>query len=248
MDIAKLNCDDGVNKLLKTLDTLYLKDECTMAYEAYEAFEKYIRPESSSISDYIIQFERLYNKAKGYKMEIHDGVLAYRLLNNANISDTHKQLIRATVSEMNYKNMKEQLNKIFSSVTSKCETESIKIKSENTFLSSDCHSDCDTYENEEAFYGYSNYKGKGNHRGNFRGSRGSYRGRGHWRNKPKAQDSEKASTSKKTENSDHTEKKKDSSLNPTNYYGQIKRCRVCDSQYHLINECPELSENKEKEL
>ena len=33
-----------------------------------------------TINDCIIHFERLHNKAKGYKMEIHDGVLAYRLL------------------------------------------------------------------------------------------------------------------------------------------------------------------------
>ena len=242
MDIDKLNCNDGVKELLLTLDSLYLKDECSMAYEAYEAFEKYIRPEDSSISDYIIHFERLYNKAKSYKMEIHDGVLAYRLLNNANISDTHKQLIRATVSEMNYKNMKEQLNKIFSSITSKCDTESIKIKSESAFLASDNQSEPDTSENEEAYVSF-NYKGRGNSRGNFR--RGNYRGRGHWRGKSKPQDNEKTTPSKKPQSSDQNEKKKDtSSLNPTNYYGQIKRCRVCDSQYHLINECPEL----EKEL
>ena len=45
-----------------------------------------------SISDYINRFERLYQKAKSYKMEIHDGVLAYHLLNSANLSDHHKQL------------------------------------------------------------------------------------------------------------------------------------------------------------
>ena len=104
MDIEKLTGDDGVDELLKTLDVLYLRDECTLAYEAYEAFEKYLRPEDLSITDYIIQFEGLYNKAKSFKMEIHDGVLAYQFLNNANLNESHKQLIRATVSEMKYRN------------------------------------------------------------------------------------------------------------------------------------------------
>ena len=54
--------------------------------------EKFIRPSEMSISDYINRFERLYQKAKSYKMEIHDGVLAYHLLNSANLSDHHKQL------------------------------------------------------------------------------------------------------------------------------------------------------------
>ena len=52
----------------------------SLAYEAYESFEKFIRPASMTISDCIIYFERLHNKAKGYKMEIHDRVLAYCLL------------------------------------------------------------------------------------------------------------------------------------------------------------------------
>ena len=36
-------------------------------------------------------------------MEIHDGVLAYYLLNNTNISESHKQLIRATLPDLRLK-------------------------------------------------------------------------------------------------------------------------------------------------
>ena len=43
-------------------------------------------------------------------MEIHDGVLAHRLLNN-------KQLVKATLSEMKYSAMKEKLKKVFTSDT-----------------------------------------------------------------------------------------------------------------------------------
>ena len=69
----ELTAETGVNKLLEVLDELYLKDEVSLAYEAYEAFEKFVRPASMTINDYVIHFERLHNKAKGYKMEIHDG-------------------------------------------------------------------------------------------------------------------------------------------------------------------------------
>ena len=64
-----------------------------------------------SISDYIIQFEQLYTNAKSHKMEILNGVLAYRLLNSANLSEHHKQLVRATVTDMKYSAMKDQLKK-----------------------------------------------------------------------------------------------------------------------------------------
>ena len=63
--IEELTAETGVNKLLEVLDELYLKDEVSLAYEAYKVFEKFIRPTSMTINDYIIHFERLHNKAKG---------------------------------------------------------------------------------------------------------------------------------------------------------------------------------------
>ena len=42
-------------------------------------------------------------------MEIHDRVLGYRFLNNANTSESHKQLIRATLPDLRYTTTKKQL-------------------------------------------------------------------------------------------------------------------------------------------
>ena len=83
IDLKDLTSVDGVNNLISALDELYLTDETCSAYEAYEMFERFTRPTEMSINDFIIQFERLYNKAKSHGMEIHEGVLAYRLLNGA---------------------------------------------------------------------------------------------------------------------------------------------------------------------
>lgn len=47
---------------------------------AYEKFEKFRRPETMSITDYIVEFERLYYKIKTHKMVLPDDVLAYRVL------------------------------------------------------------------------------------------------------------------------------------------------------------------------
>lgn len=116
LEISSLTGDDGMENLIKELDNLYLKDESSLAYEAYETFEKFIRPHNMSISDYVIKFEQLYQKAKSFKMEILDGVLAYRLLNSANLSDTQRQLVKATVNKMEYVIMKDQLKKIFTNI------------------------------------------------------------------------------------------------------------------------------------
>ena len=64
LDINRLFCDHGVENLREELDKPYLKDSQYTAYEPYEQFEKFCRPKSVNISNYIIEFERLYNKIK----------------------------------------------------------------------------------------------------------------------------------------------------------------------------------------
>ena len=58
-----------------------------------------------TILDYINEFERLNNKICQFDMVLPTGVLAYKVLNNANISSEKKQLIRATVVSLTYENM-----------------------------------------------------------------------------------------------------------------------------------------------
>ena len=105
MNIEALTDKTGVKILIEELDKMYLKDECSQAYEAYETFEKFVRPSGMSISDYVIKFEQLYFKANSFNMEILDGVLAYRLLHSANLTNEQKQLVKATVSKMDYQVM-----------------------------------------------------------------------------------------------------------------------------------------------
>ena len=134
MDIEKLTEKTGVNNLMGELDKMYLKDESSQAYEAYEAFQKFVRPSGMSISDYVIKFEQLYFKANSFYMEILDGVLVFRLLNSANLTNEQKQLVKATVSKMDYQIMKDQLKKVFTStstnVDNKTEIDKTDVKSE----------------------------------------------------------------------------------------------------------------------
>lgn len=59
----------------------------------------------------------MYFKAKSSHMEILDVVLAYKLLNSANPINMQKQLVKATVSKMDYQIMDDQLKKIFASTS-----------------------------------------------------------------------------------------------------------------------------------
>ena len=99
--------------MIEKLKKLYAKDEDQAAYIAYDEFESFKRPASTGMVDYLNEFERLYNKIKCHRMELPSGVLAYRLLKSANISEDRQQLARATLLELTYENMKKQLKAIF---------------------------------------------------------------------------------------------------------------------------------------
>ena len=54
-----------------------------------------------SIRNYVMEFELLYHKIKSFKF--------CKFLNNANISVQHKQLVRASLTELKDDNMKDQM-------------------------------------------------------------------------------------------------------------------------------------------
>ena len=134
MDIEKLTEKTGVNNLIAELDKMYLEDESSKAHETYESFEKFVWPSGMNMSDYFIKFEQLYFNAKSFDMEILEGVLAYKLLNSSNLTNEQKQLVKSTVSKIDYQIMKDQLKKVFTStstnVDKKADTDKIDVKSE----------------------------------------------------------------------------------------------------------------------
>ena len=111
MDIKKLTEKTSVNNLMVELDKMYLKDESSQAYEAYETFEKFVRPSGMSISYYVIQLEQLHFKAKSFHMTILDGVWTYRLFNSTNLTNKLRQLIKATVSKNGLSNYERPIKK-----------------------------------------------------------------------------------------------------------------------------------------
>ena len=105
LDVGVISRDKGMEEILEQLDKLYLKDRHQTAYLAYEAFEKFKHPVAMSMTDFINEFERMYHKLKQHKMELPDGVLAYRLLTSSHSSEQHEpQLARATLTELTYDN------------------------------------------------------------------------------------------------------------------------------------------------
>ena len=65
---SELLADDGVSKLIKKLDDLFLIDKNRRAFLAYQDFDKFRRPSAMSISDFT-----------EHGMSLPDAMLAFRL-------------------------------------------------------------------------------------------------------------------------------------------------------------------------
>ena len=61
-------------------------------------------------------------------MELPDGVPAYHVLKNANLSKENEKLARASVTTLTYKSMTEQLGKIFDMSKSLSQQANLKVE------------------------------------------------------------------------------------------------------------------------
>ena len=92
ISVSDLNKDNGLNTLITKIETLYSKDTHALAYMGYDQFENFKRPDEMTKVDYINEFERVNNKIRQFDMVLPTGALAYKVLNNANISSEKQQL------------------------------------------------------------------------------------------------------------------------------------------------------------
>ena len=69
--------------ILKRLDVLFLED---MMQTAYQTFKNFKQPSQMLMKDYLVEFEQLYTKIKDHQMILPDGMLAYRVVNSANLT------------------------------------------------------------------------------------------------------------------------------------------------------------------
>ena len=185
LDIKEIHTDNGVENVIKKLDGLFLKDENQLIYVSLKKFEHYKRAKDQTIDDYINEFERLYNKLKHYKIEYPDTAVAYRLLESANLPKDRSELIRTTISKLEYNAVKVQLRKLEDSAIGTAdsfEVPDIKSEPSDTFYTRE------TRGRSSRGRGGSS-RGRGGRYGGRYGSRGRGRGAcyvckeyGHWAN------------------------------------------------------------------
>ena len=135
LDTSEITRTDGIDKIITRLNKIYKKDELTQKYNALEAFETYKRKSTTSIRDFLTEFEKRFHKTKSCRTNISDDLLAYRLLKPANLPTRDEQIVKATITELKYDSVKTKLVKIFSDNTEVpiSEFNEMKIKPEPTY-------------------------------------------------------------------------------------------------------------------
>ena len=123
LDVKTLCKDEGVAELLKELDKLYLPDVTQQIFNSLDEFLQYRRPPNATMEEYCREFQRKYrmleqtanqdNAEAEPKKMFDDGVLAYFLLQNSNLDETNKTLVRATVSKLELEGVESALKRTF---------------------------------------------------------------------------------------------------------------------------------------
>ena len=216
---SPLNSENGLKILLDKIKSLYTKDIHSLAYIAYDKFQTFHSPVEMNIVDYLNEFERLYNQIKQYDMELPTGVLADRVLKNANITHEKQQLLRATLNSLIYENMKKQLKAIYDSSFDSTSTQTTGIEEEVFYSKSDGKNDY----NKKREFKQQNYRRYRKDNGN-RYQKDSNRYQKDGSNK-----------SVKEDNVDRWGRK----INPKSCSGNTSRCAICQSIYHWANKCPD---------
>ena len=241
LDVNDINSENGVDRILEKLGTIYKKDSVDTAYEAFENFIYFKREASMTITKYITEFESRHHKAKSHGFTLDSSTLAFFLLNQAGLSDDHKRLVRATISKLDFDEVKTKLKKVFgsgeTSERTKPESNEPNIKIEDINLLDDEEQDV-LYGN---YYQSGSYRGRGFSRGD--GARGFYRNnRGNRGGRGQMNYSRGSYSNARAETDSHENRaasKKKSTINGFDRKGNRIKCNFCESIFHYTAGCPE---------
>lgn len=149
VDVSKLNSVDGVKHVTEALDKLFGKNKAESAFTSFENFIKFKRPMNMSIKDYTIEFNLKLKKVESHDMTLPSGVLAYYLLECANLSPEQTSLCRATCSKLTYHDMKEQIERV--SLVSESSKSSSNVNVEYMARTPGCNTNYD-YMYDDSYY------------------------------------------------------------------------------------------------
>ena len=205
----------GVERLLEVLDTVFLEDMNKEKFKAYRDIRNYKRQKSQPIQDFLLEYDKRIRRLGEFGIDLPQEVLAFEILDSSNLTTEQESMANATVKELTYNEMKDQIRKIAISVVPQEDVKPIVVQEETYFNHEDDETDVDQ---EEVAY-YSNYRSRGRSRrgrsfNNYQQRRPHYQNRGFGGKTRK-------------------------SGNPKDQYGNPFRCHNCNSTQHFVRECPD---------
>ena len=93
IDLSVLKADDGLEKLIKYLDTQFAKDDLTETYERYIEFERCKRESNQKINDFILEYEKKHNALAKKQAKYPEIILSMKLIDNSNLSIVDRKLV-----------------------------------------------------------------------------------------------------------------------------------------------------------
>ena len=235
--LANLAKDDGADKFLEVMRNSFKKKDEQAAYEVYLSFFKEMKKkQEESIRDFVNRFDKVANSAKKNKMDISATVKAFKLLDDAGLSETDRKLVMSdmdfTKADTLYENAKAGLLKYLADKPGNTSsTSGIKLEpSDEVYLSN----------------GWQPPRG-GRDQGSGRGGGARHGGRGGGGQGQRSEGTKTSGggagvrTGGNNRGSEGSQKKKPE--NPKDENGEFYTCRSCGSFRHMLSSCPDSWEN-----
>ena len=220
LELAVLEKDDGLQKLIEKLDSIFLPEKGRRQFSAFHKLYNLRRKDEVKVFEFVSEFEHIYYNFKIESMVLPDAVLALMLLASCNFKESEHHLVMSAISDITYDNMRSAILRIFGHPI---ESEaSISVKSEPVFCV-ETNKPCSTEEvigPSETFY----TRGRSTFRGRFRRDRGRPTGG--------------RSSGMASSGFDSRGRK----TNPVGYDGRTTTCAICKSILHWARDCPHATE------
>ena len=136
----KLTNKDGIKNLLGFLADIYKKDTISDAFDKYKEFTKLRRKQETGLQAFIAEWTMAYSKAKAVGCEMSDMVLAFLLLDAANLSGIERNLVLTGVDYVegeSKKNLLEQMQNALKKFVGRSVVGEEEKKEDSTLLTSE---------------------------------------------------------------------------------------------------------------